>query len=195
MHLTQHQAARFFELYYSLLSFANCRFSVLEQPYQPYSMDLGAEQTMALSDYVFNQNGSVIDCYLSENPRGLGEGDLAQVSNWKVALFGMFAVVEHRAEHSVFMMGEHLFNVIGSSASVSDLVGYTPALVQTVLLPFEGSIVCGLALTEFPIAMGDETFRALAGSHELLLERGAVVASAEDFLREAPQLRDRAEQA
>ncbi|MGN0038149.1 MAG: hypothetical protein ACI36Y_03310 [Coriobacteriales bacterium] len=207
MHLTDAQSERFYRVYYSLLEYANDTFDILGEFFEPFDEVTGPEQILDLSLFIFGGGDvdggaepdpaiteKIIDSYIAANPLHLGEADLRQVAQWKSALADVFHVMEHTAASSAFMLdGECLFNAIGLTRDVSAAVRNTPAIVRTVLLPFDNAIVYGTTIRDFNVEIGPNMLGRLQGEYAELKAKGPKATSADEFLREAPLCKQRAQ--
>jgi hypothetical protein len=140
MHLSIEQSDRFLDLVDSLLLYVNDRFHVVRD-LDPDQDDPLVDDKAALIAHTLWDNPDVIDEYLSSNPDGIDEADLATVASWKDGLHKTFSLVRYQNGVGLFMDDAHVFAVCGVTMDVEEALGRTPAIVETTLLPFDDVIV------------------------------------------------------
>lgn len=88
-----------------------------------------------------------VRAYVSKNPDGLSQGELATLAAWQEHGFtARFLVHEHRKDRHLFAHhpkpgNMKLYQVLGLTQSISELVPFLPCYVETRLLPFRDHII------------------------------------------------------
>ncbi len=146
MRLPQHEAERFIALYSAMLGWCSGR---LDPEGKVRDVQGFAEVELAhkadARDMVLD-NANVIDEFLSENPHNLGADDLARIGAWKNFVRGDLVVERDLKRHTVFLDWRDdpiVYAVLSLTEEVVDLLPMPPPmLVEAVLLPWKGTIVC-----------------------------------------------------
>lgn len=155
------QAERFLELYGRLLLYVNEQFDVVPeiQTYEDFQRAF-LDELKPIRDRFYDQHpAGIIAEFVDENPAGLSEDDLAQVEAWTDYEARRFVVVDHREDDTVFLDPEEP-RAFGVTAVHEPLPERFPddrlpvALVDTVLLPFEDTIVPDGWLQPDPLGLG-----------------------------------------
>ena len=159
--LDSEQAERFFDWYGKLLVYVNNRFDVVPaiETYEEFAAAF-RDETYPIREYLYTEchTADVIDDFVTENPAELSDDALSQVESWKHHETGEFAIVEHRETETVFLDPDtpRAFAVTGLESSYAEIVpeNQLPAAVDdTVLLPFEGTIVTDPWIQIDPISL------------------------------------------
>lgn len=88
-----------------------------------------------------------VRAYVSENPDGLSNGELETIAAWQDHGFAArFLIYESRKDRHLFSHqprsgGMRLYQVLGLTQSLSELVPFLPCYTDTRLLPFRGHII------------------------------------------------------
>lgn len=139
---------RFLELYGRLLTYVNDRFGVIEgiETYEDFEQHF-TDELIPIRDTLYDEDtGTIITDFIAENPANIAEEDLNQVEEWANYEMGEFAVVEHLAEHTVFLdpAEPRAFGVKSTRFPFSDYLPETELplpVADVVLLPFDGYII------------------------------------------------------
>ena len=179
MHLTDSQCDRYFDVMDCLLTYVNGRFNVVDAN-EVDDRDPLIEAKLALIAHELWENVAVIDDFVRDNPYDLPQADLALTQSWKHALSGTFTVVRYQQGHAILMHESGVYSVSGVEADWEEVLGRVPAVVDAVLLPFEGSIVYDgfLSIGDVPEARA----RAIADEFEERCQQG-VASTADEFLQ------------
>ena len=203
MHLSESQARRFAELFYSLLAFVDEEYDPLAElaelggPDNPFDADYFTPVIITeLCSYVFNAQGSgrrdgALDAYLRANPDGFSADDLACVASWRDAFNGAFFVVESSPESTILMGNGSLFSVTAVTRNACDVLGDAPALTVATLLPFEGAIVVAGSMPSYPLDQRSGLQDKVLLQARKLRAAGHICTNADELIREAPLLRVR----
>ena len=88
-----------------------------------------------------------VRAYVSDNPDGLDQGELESIAAWQEHGFAArFLVYENRKDRHLFSHHPEpgsmkLYQVLGLTQSISEIVPFFPCYVQTRLLPFRDHII------------------------------------------------------
>lgn len=190
MILRPKQLERFFVLLDSLSTYANDSLDILGHPF-----DMGegnenySDELRLILDRVWS-DGSIIDRFIAENPYGLSDKGLLAVADWKQVLQRRFMLVNHENGYSNFMIDGKVYAVIGLSKELSSIVPRTPRAVNTVLLPFDGSIVYDSQIEELPLEFLPNMITGIEDEYRSCKERGEVYRSSQAFIRNAAYHRE-----
>lgn len=173
-----------------LLTYVNGRFNVVDVP-EMDDRDPLIEAKLALIAHELWENVAVIDDFVQDNPYDLPFDDLSLCRSWKDALAGTFTVVRYQQGRAVLMHESGIYSVQGVEAEWEEVLGRVPAVVDAVLLPFEGSIIYDgfLSIGDVP----ESRARAIADEFEVRCQEG-VVATEEEFLARAHAYHDKQRQ-
>jgi Domain of unknown function (DUF6398) len=182
MLLSQQDAELFFKLHRSLLFFVNQRLRVV--PDQPATSEefgaLAAEVAVKVRD-AFVKRTDLIELFVAENPAHLSDEELLIVRSWQYLVHGRFYIFRELSKYTVFLStGEPpvAYGVMALSQPFEELVGpELPVLVETVLLPFNDSIVYDGLLRSSRIFFGPGIRRSLNESYKDAKAREGIVTS------------------
>jgi len=106
----------------------------------------------------------------------------ATLTNWERSYVkGTFAVLRHLKKHSIFVStggAPKAYGVIGLTQELKDMIPkeIVPALVQTVLLPYEGVIVCDdLILAAGHVKLDPEMKREMSEQYKMIEQAGELI--------------------
>ena len=192
MHLSPASCKRFYRLIDALSLYAKERLSIPDFPGDSYSPDfpLFSNQFRREVDKVLWQCPDVIDDFVRENPYGLDGSLLAEALSWKVARPRFYVLWKHEGGRSVFMGAEGTFSVMGLAQDIYEIIPNTPKLVEATLLPFEGSVVYGVVIMEYPSEMLSGALKVQQDIFEAEKTKG-ISCSARDLIRLSREFNER----
>ncbi len=155
--------------------------------------------TMTLDEFREGPQGLKIRCrdaiyeptlligrFLDENEDLLSAQAQDTLTSWeRCYVMGTFAVLRHMKKHSIFVstLGPpKAYAVLGLTEELSAMVPkeIVPALVKTVLLPYEGVIVCdGLILAAGHVRLDAETKREVSEQYKVIQKAGELITTLE----------------
>lgn len=91
---------------------------------------------------------------------------------------GRYVIFGHSTTRSTFYFEGQAFGVVGLTRDISDVVSSIPALVETVLLPFEDVVIYGVSIAECPVSIGPGMVQIFRSELAKLEQRNDVVTSA-----------------
>ncbi len=170
MLLPEEQAARFHRLYGMLLAFANRQLGVFpEHAGAGDGKPADLTKMRGIRDALW-EHPEVIESFTSENRLKLPPEDTELVSSWKHAVAGKFIAFRQLKKHAVFLTTSSptlAYAVLGLYSTLEEMLPTPlPAMVQTVLLPFEGQIVHDGLIAAHPIQFGSGFRQSMAQAYE-----------------------------
>ncbi len=112
------------------------------------------------------ENIALLDDFVAGNPAHLSADELAIVQNWKRFVAGNFYLERFLKKAAIFVDSSatpQVYAVLGLTDSLQDILYHRkpPIWVETVLLPFKGTIVFDGLLTVYGIYFGSNMRREL----------------------------------
>jgi hypothetical protein len=167
MNLPPEDGRLFYKLYSALMSFADERLHVLDEPVadaEAYEA-LPPEPRAKVRNALYGKP-ELIDQFVRENPANLTAEELDIVSSWRQAVVGKFYVFRHLKKYTVFLSSggspNKAYGVLGLVDPLEEVVGpRLPVLTEAVLLPFKGQIIYDGLLSFYGISFGGGVRRML----------------------------------
>lgn len=179
MHLSGKQSERFYALLNMLTLFANEHCQLDEDLIRDNFGRFDDDARRSVADVLWN-NLDIIDSFVVANPFKLDTVDLETILLWKDALCDHFILMEHTDGKSRFVNDGGVFEVVGITQDIDELVSETPTYVQTTLLPFDGKIVYSAQIMSNAVSFGAGALSMFDDIYAKQLERG-IVSTASDF--------------
>ncbi len=156
MKLSEQDAELFLDLMWALQYFVNQRLNILADVsslanYAKCSAEEKHKVRMALYG-----DKTLIDAFVQENPQNFSKDSLAIVSNWKNYIKGDFQIERFLKRYAVLIKNDEVYGVLGLYQGLEELIhrSHLPLHIQTVLLPFKGTIVYDGLFQTFNITFG-----------------------------------------
>ena len=138
----------------------------------------------AIRDQLY-QDPTVLDNFIREK---LTEPDeIATVEGWKKYIKGKFFLFRHLKKHSIFLTTEEPYRAYGALGLTNPLkviMPQVPTVVETVLLPFEGQIVCDGLLKGGRLYFGSGMRRSINSSYEQSKAQFGIITSLDQPVQE-----------
>jgi hypothetical protein len=178
MVLSSDDAEVLFNLYGSLMQFANKQLEVAtdvaEQLYMYWPPDRRCRVTQA-----FIARLDLIDAFVTAHSGTLSEEEVRTVRSWRHLVAGRFIALRQLKKHTILLPCNRAaiaYGVLGLSQPLNEVIALPlPAMIETVLLPFRGAIVCYGVVNTFPVHFGpgsrrrfEEEFRTAKAIHRLI---------------------------
>ncbi len=189
MLIPQDAADRFIQLYLRLMHYAGRERRVL-----PAGMtvdefiDTPMEMKGRCRDAIYEPS-PLFGQFLEAHNADLTDQEQALVSVWaRHHVRGTLVMLTHRKEHTVFLdmrPPTHAYGVLGLTTELSKMFSerYLPVLVETVLLPYEGVVVCDGLIAVRSIIIGPNMERDMKAEYRDLKKRGQVIISGDQLIR------------
>jgi len=177
MRINAHAARRFLTLYMRLQLFAGQRCGVIPAK---MSFDDFIEESLpvkiACRDKIYEPE-PLFDHFLLAYDDTLSIEDYNTVADWRRFLRGTFIILRHLKQHTVFIASASppsAYGVLSLTTDLEDLLPKPrlPISVQTVLLPFEGTIVCDGMLNIHNMVIGLNMRRNLNEEYQEMKSTG-----------------------
>ncbi|MFV8750660.1 hypothetical protein ACNOYE_08910 [Nannocystaceae bacterium ST9] len=183
MRLPEVEALRFIELYVAALGWCTRQLDPHSkicdgQSFRAASM----ADKLAARDRVL-ERPSLIDDYVAANPDRLGPEDLAEIRRWPSFVRDKLIVERDLKQHAVFLKegdAPVAYAVCSLLDDVVDLIPPLPTMVDAVLLPWRGVIVCDGLLRYFNLHFGPGLRGRMKETYKLAKARGLITTLGED---------------
>jgi len=122
----------------------------------------------------------------------LSSDELEIVGTWKHAVVGKFYVFRYLKKYTVFLTSggspNKAYGVLGLADPMKEVIGpYLPRLITTVLLPFQGKIICDGLVSGYNITFGGGIKRRLNEEYKQAKETFGIITSLGDQAAPVPQ--------
>ena len=183
MHLPIDQIDRFYRIWFALLKYVNEQRKLVPNfPAVPKEGSIDPSVALQLRNALWADD-ALRESFITTNPAGLPQADLALVASWQYRLARTFYIVRHLKKYTVFLLDEtpaHAYGVLGLFSPIEEVAGPTlPVLVQAVLLPFEGQITYDSLLQPYTIFFGPNIRRRLNETYRNVQEREGIITTLE----------------
>lgn len=181
MLLTPPDVALFFKLQRALTFFTNQRFKVVADDIASPDQfaALSPEVRIKIRDACLG-HPDCLQAFVEENPSHLTSDELDVVRSWQHLVQGKFYIFREMKKYTVFLSYEKqpvAYGVLAPSQPLEELIPNLPALVETVLLPFKGTIVYDGLLTRYNLSFGGGIKRMLTDAFKEAKARHGIVTS------------------
>jgi len=159
MILSEQDVDLYFKLMRSLQFYANQKHGIMPDfdNLEDFSA-LPQSERMGPREAVYD-NPEIIDQFTADNPDGFSAEELAIVKSWKHFLQTSFFIERFLKNYAIFIAKDQVYAVLGLAEPLDLIVPHTPAMVETVLLPFKGKIIYDGTLNMYNIFFGGGTKR------------------------------------
>ncbi len=158
MLLPPEEAALFLSLYPHLIGFAAGRLGGVEGIVDFPSFRAAPWTAKGQARDRLLDNVALIDAFIEENPAEFRETDLAHVALWRHFVRGDFVIERDLAPYTVFLTRKEpvrAYGVLGLTDEFVDMLPYPlPMMVDAVLLPWKGQIVCDGLIGTYNVILG-----------------------------------------
>jgi|GEM_PF-1986067 len=139
------------------------------------------EEKAAARDLVFDHPEIIAD-YVADNPDELDAEDLARVDAWQTFVRGNMVIERDLKRHTIFLQWEDDPVAYGVFSLLDEVVDLLPApppmLVEAVLLPWDGRIVCDGMISYKPVHLGPGIRASLKDAYREAKAKGIVTSLA-----------------
>jgi hypothetical protein len=158
MLLPPEEAALFLSLYPHLIAFAAGRLGGVEGIVDFPSFRAAPWKAKGRARDRLLDNIALIDAFIEENPDEFRESDLAHVALWRHFVRGDFVIERDLAHYTVFLTRKEpvrAYGVLGLTDEFVEMLPYPlPMMVDAVLLPWKGQIVCDGLIGTYNVILG-----------------------------------------
>ncbi|MBI3800884.1 MAG: hypothetical protein HY268_28405 [Deltaproteobacteria bacterium] len=198
MLLPSEDAALFLRLYPALLGFVAGRLGGIEGIHDLASFHTCAREAKAKVRDQLYENLHLLDAYVSENPDGWSDAELELIAAWHRVRRGTFIALRDLKKFTL-LLDEHepprVYGVLGLTTELADMMPFPlPVMLQAVLLPWKGQIVCDGLIVPYNVILGGGIRRNAEESYrQAKIESGIITILEETDAAEsaAPVLRGR----
>ena len=183
MVLNDEQNELFFDTMDSLLYYVNDRFRVVEGFTLDYSSPIDDVKSSLVAHELW-ENVEIIDDFVRDNPQRLSPRCLDLARSWKNALPGFYTLVRYQSGRALLMGEAGVFSVCGVTYELEHEIGKAPAYVETVLLPFEDTVVYDGFLQAYDTDHSAAELQRIQDEFENCCAKG-IALTGEDFTKRA----------
>ena len=163
--LSATQAVKFYKIWYGLLSYVNKNKRICSEAQDDLDKLNYLTNDVSLIHSIRNylwEHPKLITSYIKAAGDELSEHERNVLTDWqKYHIKGRFAILKNIAKYTVFMRFDEnketiLYGVTGALNPVSNIfpAEKLPALVDAVLLPFDGIITYDTYIESYPLSYG-----------------------------------------
>jgi len=189
MFLSPDEAKRYHDIYPALLRFAVERVapaSIKQDLLRMLRVEIRAAAANA-RDLLFDNPELIIE-FVQENPASLDPRDLEIARSWTTFRKGKFVILRTLRHYAVFIAADEpasVYGVLGLFSKTEQMLGSRPlpALVETVLLPWEGRVIHDGFFRPFDVALGPNIRQKLQAEFLKAKASNAIVTSFVSGLR------------
>ena len=180
MRVSQDAAGNFIHLYHQLLHYAGQRRDVLPSD---MSLENFIEEPLELKvdcrDAIYAPS-PLLDDFLADQESSLSAEEQDIVRVWKRYVNGTFVVLRHLKKHAIFLDDASPANAYGVLGLIDDLEEIfpkpiLPTFVKTVLLPYQGVVVCDGLFRGYGITIGSNMRRDMNENYKEIKNSGRLI--------------------
>ncbi|HXJ61065.1 MAG TPA: plasmid pRiA4b ORF-3 family protein [Verrucomicrobiae bacterium] len=130
----------------------------------------------------------LVDAFIAANPTRLSSEELEVVSSWRHLVFGRFIALRQLEKHMILLSCDGTstaYGLTGLANRLEEVIEQRlPAMIETVLLPFQGKIIYNGIISRFNVTFGagarrgfEEHLRAAKASNRFLTSLPALPAA------------------
>lgn len=182
MRLPPDEAKHFMDLYSGLIGWCARRLDPKSAIHDAATLRAASlEDHAAVRDRMLDEP-ALIDAYVAENPDGISAADLGLVRAWRRFVRGDFVAERDLKRCTVFVEWKDpptAYGVLSLKEEIVDILPMPlPMLVEAVLLPWRGAVVCDGILRYKNVYLGAGIRRRLKEAYRLAKARGIVTSLA-----------------
>ena len=190
MKLSLASVDHFYSVFDPLMIYANEALG-LNEPIFRANGDMNCDVRSKVSFEVWRDT-SIIEEFADINPAGLSKRDLDVLRSWRTVLFEPMPYRVRPDGATEFLYEGHLFVPCGLTCEISQMLKSDMGVAELALLPFDGRVVFGTAISEFPISIGPGMRAIFEKDFSEASVKGNTISSAVTFETTAPLLRAQA---
>ncbi|MFM7449475.1 MAG: hypothetical protein ACKO24_12865 [Leptolyngbyaceae cyanobacterium] len=146
---------------------------------EDYAQNIALEDKAKVRNALYQHPG-LIDAFLTENPQGFSEDQLAIVAQWKKFIKGKFYIERKLKKYTIFIRdNDAVYGVLGLQSDFDEMFypSQLPLLVEAVLLPFKDVIIYDGLLQGYNIFFGGGISGDLKEIYLRAKQRGEIIES------------------
>jgi hypothetical protein len=178
MRLPPEEAKHFLELHMGLVGWGARRLDPKSAIHDATTLRAASlNEIVDARDRVFDKP-ALLDAYVAENPDGLSAADLELVSAWRRFVRGNFVAERDLKRYTVLLDLKNpptAYGVLSLNDEITDILPMIPMLVEAVLVPWRGAIVCDGLLRYQNVHLGPGIRRRVKEAYRQAKARGIVV--------------------
>jgi hypothetical protein len=184
------EAARFHTLYPSVIGFVCATIGGVDGVVDAETFRKAPITRQVQARDLLLEHSGLVSAYVDANPDAFREQDIGLVLDWKRFLRGRFIIERDLRAHTVFVTESdppRAFGVLGLHTEILDLIQQPlPAMVDAVLLPWKGRIICDGLLSRFNVRFGAGIRRRLKESYRGAKASGIITSFDPDWRPSPP---------
>lgn len=196
MHLTKQQSARFLHLLHKLVGFIEENQNIAKKIFENESVSSSPEYLALRVMENVSEDPCLIDEFLACSSKKIDKREIETIKQWKHCYSGFFQLKEYTDDGDAILRTPFgLVSVKGITHEISDLISEVPAILGTVLMPFENVITYSTSIQEMPLEFGEGMLKLFDEWNEDDMDE-PLISSAEKFIekRDAYVEKHRAEE-
>lgn len=185
MLITPEDAEFFFRLYPSLIGFVAGRLGGVDGIVDARTFRSRPNEARVAARDKLLDNISMIDEFVEENPGEFREQELALAQTWKHFVRGNFVVERELSNHTIFLDDSRptkAYGVLGLTDEIADILPLgIPMMIEAVLLPWKGQIVCDGLIRFHNLVLGGGIKRMYKNIYREAKTRGIITSLDPDW--------------
>ena len=191
MLITAEEAKLFFSLYPSLIGYAAARSGGIGGIADGKSFKAAPREKQGEARDHLLENMNCISEFVEENPDGFREQELSHVLDWSRFIRGNFFIERDLKNYTVFLRDDNppkAYGVLGLADEISHMVPLAlPIMVEAVLLPWQGRIVCDGLISFYNMYLGGGIQTNLRETYRKAKASGIITSLDPDWKPEVPK--------
>ena len=181
MRLSKEDVKLFYKLYNPLLVYVNKKFKIIEGIDSPEDLKkFSIKKIYKVRDRLY-KHPELINSFVAENPLNFSTNELKIISSWEELVKGKFLIFRYLKNYTVFLDTDEspkAYGVLALNTAFEEMVGSClPAMVEAVLLPFNGKIVYDGILFPYSMTFGGGIRRSFNDAYQEAKSRFGIITS------------------
>jgi hypothetical protein len=181
MHLTSAQSKRFYDLFNHFTTYVNKKHRINDNLSDKRGHRID-EELLKVTTYIW-EHRELIDEFVDENPLKLKRQELETIHSWRHAIKGRFLLMEHLPHCSAFLINDRIFEVVGITQDLAEVVSQAPTFVETTLLPFEGRLIYSVSIVSFPFKFEPDILEIFEEDYKKAKKKGTIAGNLTEFIK------------
>ena len=181
MKLSKEDVKLFYRLYNPLLVYVNKKFKIIEGIDSPEDLKkFSIKKINKVRDRLY-KHPELINSFVAENPLNFSANELKVIGSWKEFVKEKFLIFRYLKNYTVFLDTDEspkAYGVFALNTAFEEMVGSClPAMVEAVLLPFNGKIVYDGILFPYSMTFGGGIRRSFNDAYQEAKSRFGIITS------------------